>query len=680
MEFQIERLIVWSADDIGESNEVVFHPGKVNVVTGESRTGKSAIVPIIDYCLGADTCLIPTGLIRENAAWFGLLVRTEDSRLLIARQTPAPKKNISTRCYLSVHPRDGKWTTPSRISEAGFLDLKELKRRLNETLKVPYLDNGETDKPDPISYRDLMHLVFQSQDVVANPNILFYKMHETANRFKFQRWLEYLFAAESADSICAKNEVNDLKKEKQTLEKSAQLDELSKAQVRGNLRAFINEALEVGLYPTGRGIPEDDRQLLNEVIRLASIRDIEEDVSEEALTESENRIHRMRKDAESFDQELAIVEQRLSSIDELQKQFREYEEETRDDFGRLGISKWIAENWANHPCSICSGTGHETARQALDEVLAAVRQQEDAANARLGNSGARKLPRSIVAEKRDLNKRRKELTLKKREIAAELKIALTKDGDARVRHRRHEDACILVGRMRNAVENLRSITEQKPENKKRLEEIRERLGLLAPKIETAGTVEERLERNLNAIGVSAQRRLAGLDADSQYAQAPIVLDRSEINLKVAPGGDMSDYHLLGEIGSGSNWVACHLAYTCALQEFFTAQTDPVSNVPSFVVYDQPSQVYFPKMTAGAIDLLKNKKSEDGRDPDADFIAVKKMFTTLAASVKETGGKWQAIVLEHATEDVYGDIDAVVEVADWRNGNKLIPERWLRDNH
>lgn len=31
-----------------------FDLGKVNVITGASRTGKSAIIPIIDYCLGAE--------------------------------------------------------------------------------------------------------------------------------------------------------------------------------------------------------------------------------------------------------------------------------------------------------------------------------------------------------------------------------------------------------------------------------------------------------------------------------------------------------------------------------------------------------------------------------------------------------------------------------------------------
>ena len=55
MFFQIRQLILWPKpkDVEPKFKSVLFELGKVNVITGESRTGKSAIIPIIDYCLGA---------------------------------------------------------------------------------------------------------------------------------------------------------------------------------------------------------------------------------------------------------------------------------------------------------------------------------------------------------------------------------------------------------------------------------------------------------------------------------------------------------------------------------------------------------------------------------------------------------------------------------------------------
>ena len=59
----------------------------------------------------------------------------------------------------------------------------------------------------------------------------------------------------------------------------------------------------------------------------------------------------------------------------------------------------------------------------------------------------------------------------------------------------------------------------------------------------------------------------------------------------------------------------------------------------------------------------------------DKEAVKSMFRTLSDSVSAVDGKWQAIVIEHAGEDIWGGIPNVVKADEWRSGRKLIPETW-----
>ena len=51
MNFQLVKLIVWPKIESFPPRIVEFKPGKVNVITGGSRTGKSAIIPIIDYII-----------------------------------------------------------------------------------------------------------------------------------------------------------------------------------------------------------------------------------------------------------------------------------------------------------------------------------------------------------------------------------------------------------------------------------------------------------------------------------------------------------------------------------------------------------------------------------------------------------------------------------------------------
>ena len=74
MTFQIKKIILWPKKEGVGLQMIDFALNKVNVITGDSRTGKSAIVPIIDYCLASSDCLIPRDIIRDNVAWYGLLV------------------------------------------------------------------------------------------------------------------------------------------------------------------------------------------------------------------------------------------------------------------------------------------------------------------------------------------------------------------------------------------------------------------------------------------------------------------------------------------------------------------------------------------------------------------------------------------------------------------------------
>lgn len=59
MYFQVEKIILWSKKVQYSYKTVNFCCDKINVITGASRTGKSAIIPIIDYCLGDGQCQIP---------------------------------------------------------------------------------------------------------------------------------------------------------------------------------------------------------------------------------------------------------------------------------------------------------------------------------------------------------------------------------------------------------------------------------------------------------------------------------------------------------------------------------------------------------------------------------------------------------------------------------------------
>ena len=54
-----------------------------------------------------------------------------------------------------------------------------------------------------------------------------------------------------------------------------------------------------------------------------------------------------------------------------------------------------------------------------------------------------------------------------------------------------------------------------------------------------------------------------------------------------------------------------------------------------------------------------------------------MFKVMSSSIKEQKENIQIIVLEHAGEEVWQDVDNVNKVCEWREENeRLIPTDWL----
>lgn len=62
-----------------------FRTHGLNIITGKSKTGKSAIIDIVDYCLGRGSFNVAEGTIRKKVACFGLHISKGTDEVIIAR-------------------------------------------------------------------------------------------------------------------------------------------------------------------------------------------------------------------------------------------------------------------------------------------------------------------------------------------------------------------------------------------------------------------------------------------------------------------------------------------------------------------------------------------------------------------------------------------------------------------
>ena len=72
---KIRSIHIYSHD--GQRRDLQFKVDGLNVITGRSSTGKSALSEIIEYCMGRSSFNVPEGVIRDKVAWFAVIYQFE---------------------------------------------------------------------------------------------------------------------------------------------------------------------------------------------------------------------------------------------------------------------------------------------------------------------------------------------------------------------------------------------------------------------------------------------------------------------------------------------------------------------------------------------------------------------------------------------------------------------------
>src|SRR5690242_15542134 len=85
---------------LGRTREVTLVPDAVNIITGASGTGKSALIKAIDYCLGSGKCELPAHVRRRSVA-VGVKWALGDTEMIVGRVIPPVGQGTSTQMFVS---------------------------------------------------------------------------------------------------------------------------------------------------------------------------------------------------------------------------------------------------------------------------------------------------------------------------------------------------------------------------------------------------------------------------------------------------------------------------------------------------------------------------------------------------------------------------------------------------
>ena len=608
---QIRELVLYGYN--GKVRHLPFALGQVNIITGRSKSGKSVVGDIIDYCLGGDSCNIADGVVRDNVAWYGLLLQFEHERVFVARKNPDKGQQTTGVCYIDIGEKIEVPDNCGFSSNTNVSGIEEsLTRRIgiSENLNTP--PEGQSRLPLAANIRHALYYCFQGQDEIAAKNFLFHHQSDDFITQAIKDTIPYFLGAISEEALALENERSILKR-KLTLEKR-KLEENRYLMGGGSERAIslIGEARQAGLIDASTQIDYQNYREMYSVLQTAmnwSPSMIGSNSGMDRLTFLQSKLQEIR---DEFD-EIGI------SLDNARKFVGEtagYSGEAQHQKMRLeSIGLFEQLNFNPGKCPLCSGTLEQPLPSVemikasivnLDKSIANVTREQP------------KLRAFISDLEREREKKQEEIKALEAEIDGlyqqESERARLRDINARRGK--------VVGRISLWVESVENDTESEKQEQvvKRIEgRIKEIDDIL-----DRDSVEERKQSALSRIQEDMTKWAKALQLE--HSDNPYRLDLNKVTVVV----DKPERPVpLKQLGSGSNWVGVHLIAYFALQRFFVNANRPV---PRFLFLDQPSQVYFPSE-------LDEKQ--------IDWNEVNKMYQFIIDRTNELNGKLQVIVVDHA---------------------------------
>ena len=637
---QILELVLYGKN--GKKRTLSFNPGKVNIIPGESKAGKSAVGDIIEYCMGGSSCNIAVGVVRDNVAWYGLLLQCDSNRIFVARKNPDPGRQSTSFCYYEVgtdieSPETAEFT--SNTNTDGIEELLTKHIGISENIHMP--EEDESSNPLEANIRHALFCCFQSQDEVTARNHLFHRQSEGLPITNAIRdTMPYFLGAVDEDAVLLATERRTKDRELRMLTRRVAETEAITGAGSEKAVALLVEAESVGLIHGTDDLDKTDFESLYDALKGIQL------VSQRVPLGSMDRLSTLQTQLKDKETELGELQDSISEARIYLADASGFSGELEHQKVRLeSIGLFEKLDFNARKCPLCSGDLNPEP------------------------PGVAKLKESILSLDQSINRVEKERPQLRRFIdqqegkISELKEAIAvikaeiegtypqmQDAD-RIRDLNDRRAKVF-GRISYWLENI-ELTDDTAEAKKRIKELKDRI-VEIDAILSHDSVKDRVSSALSVIQNDMTKWAE--DLEMEYAGSPYRLDMGKVTVVVDHGRPIP----LKEMGSGANWLGSHLITMFGLHKYFINNNRPV---PNFLFLDQPSQVYFPEGSTS--------------DEDMDIQAVTNVFDFIRKRVYELDGKMQVIVVDHAKLD--DDAFKAETIEDWKNtGVKLVPVDWYEE--
>jgi len=229
------------------SHRSVLRTGELNVLTGASKTGKSAIIDIIDYCTGRTECNVADGTIRRYVGWYAILFQFGEGQIFIARRNPALGDRTSGDIYME---RGSKIETPQVSTLLKNTTVGAVEKFLGAVIGI---SENEHRPPTPTrdsleaNFRHALLFSFQDQNDIDNRQRLFHRQGEDFISQAMRDTLPYFLGAVDEDRLLKQAQLDQARRQLRQLERQLREAEAVDDSSYPRAQGLLDEAKQVGL-------------------------------------------------------------------------------------------------------------------------------------------------------------------------------------------------------------------------------------------------------------------------------------------------------------------------------------------------------------------------------------------------------------------------------------------------
>lgn len=655
-------------DKQGTKHPVNFQTG-LNVVTGKSSTGKSALIEIFDYCFGSDENTIPKGVITDSAAIYYVALAVSDQDMIIARDPDVAKKAFFRR----IETFDTSEIDRKYFNANYFRPLSEF----NKYLTSLFLDMDDVDeslrarlnrgkKASTPSIRSFSTFMLQHQNLVANKHALFYRFDEKVKRDQVIEYTKIFLGIANQKYFHFSQEkerlsgmLKQLERQKETNKRTSDSYRQKVAPVLNQLYALMGFKDEPLSLTKVLQHPQDAKDQLDGIIVSEKINH-----NSDAMTQRYEQLKLARNIKTA---ELRKLQRQAASIN---KHIQE-EERFVNNVKQFSSPKHV--HISASVCPFCH-TEKDNLRQSAEKLQQAI--TKVSGNLAQSRPITAKFESSLIEVHRDTEAVSKSLTALNQQITE-----IEKANQQLIERKSLYESIIMQKAKLFALLDTLNMADD-AELEREIKNLKKELKKI-----TDALKEYDVQKGLVDASDKVNKYMAEIGSHFEFEASykPINLHFSFETFDLYHLTTDNEKIYLRSMGSGANWLYCHVTLFLALHKYF-AELGEKCAIPSVLFLDQPTQVYFPNFnrdTSASFEdekeLEKAQRTEKEGAVDEDIKAVENLFSQLSIYCenlkKDNGFSPQIIVTDHADHLTLSNgvlFESLVNQNRWRTRGLIHP--------